>query len=92
MFQDMKEKGKNYTLKVLINGKVIDKVLTHSVRRFLTHLRTINWKNRGVKAYIRVSYGKKVDNYGKLSNFYNDGWYDNKKDLTLMFKAFDEEN
>jgi len=66
-------------------------VRTHSKRRFLNHLRTIKWQYKGIKVYIRVSYGKKVDVFGKLSTFYNDGLYENKEDLWSAFNAFKED-
>ena len=78
----------NFTLKVTKNGRVVQRVQTHSLRRFTKHLRTINWQNKPLKAYLRVSYGKRLDYWGKLSNFYNDGGYDNKHDLWLAFNAF----
>lgn len=87
----MKRDSKNYTLKVFKNGEEIQRVRTHRKKRFVRILRTINWGHGGIKAYIKVSYGKKKDTYGKLSEFYNDGWYDNQKDLTIAFRYFDSE-
>jgi hypothetical protein len=70
-----------FALKVVRNGKVVKKYTSHSQRRFIKNLRTINWKDKGVKAYIKVDYGKR---------FYNDGVYENEKDLWFAFKAFIE--
>lgn len=81
----------NFTFKVTKNNKVIQKCQTHSKRRFLNQLRAINWKDKPLKVYLRVSYGKHEDVWGKLSSFYNDGWYENEKDLWLAFNAFSEE-
>lgn len=88
----MKKGRKNYTLKVIKNRVTIQIVRTHSIRRFINNLRTINWKNGGVKVYLRVNYRKKVDVFGKLSTFYNDGWYKAKEDLWSAFNAFKEED
>lgn len=81
----------NFTLKVTKNRANIQMVRTHSVRRFLNNLRTINWQNGPLKVYLRVSYEKQVCNFGCLCNFYNDGWYENKENLWLAFDAFKEE-
>ncbi len=80
----------NFTFKVIKDGQVIQAVRTHSIRRFLNNLRTINWQDGGIKTYLRVSYGKKICNFGCLCDFYNDGWYENKKDLWFAFNAFKE--
>ena len=80
-----------YLYKILKNKELVDKRLTHSKKRFLKNLRTISWKDAPVKVYLRISYGKRVDNFGKLVAFYNDGIYENKKDLWLAFNAFTEE-
>ena len=88
----MKEKYKrNYTLKVFENGKQVDRCQTHSLRRFMSHLRMINWKNSHPRVYLRVSYGKRLDNFGKITEFHNDGDYENENDLWLAFNAFIED-
>ncbi len=79
----------NYSVVVSKSDKTLQKVRTHSLRRFLKILRTINWKN-SPSVYLRVSYGKQKDYAGKLINFYNDGVYDNKSDLWQAFNAFTE--
>ena len=80
----------NFTIKVSQNDKVIDNIRTHSIRLTLKHLRTIKWQSIGTKLYLRVSYGKKKDQSGKYSTFFNDGNYENKKDLWEAFDAFTE--
>lgn len=82
----------NFTFKVIKNNKVIQKCQTHSVRRFINRLRTINWQNVGLKVYLRVNYGKHEDNFGKKVTFYNDGLYESKEDLWCTFNAFKEED
>ncbi len=86
------KKLKNYTLKVYENDEVGMVVRTHSKRLILTRLRSINWTNKAIKTYFRVSYGKKNDTHGKLSTFYNDGDFYNKEDLDWAFEAFDYED
>lgn len=80
----------NFTFKVIKNGKVIDRCQTHSFRRFTNSLRTIKWQDRS-SVYLRVSYGKKEDCFRKITDFWNDGFYENEKDLWLAFNAFKED-
>lgn len=79
----------NYSYKVIENGREVDRLQTHSKRKFTSHLRTINWKDKPC-VYLRVSYGKKIDSFGRLITFYNDGWYKNITDLWRAFNAFIE--
>ena len=81
----------NFTLKIIKNDKTIQRVRTHSARRFGNSLRTINWKNCPLKVYLKVNYGKHEDCFGKMTTFYNDGWYDNKEDLWWAFDVFSKE-
>lgn len=55
--------------------------------RFRRAIASIN----GEKYYIRVGYGKKLDCFGKMSNFTNSGTYDNKEDALIAFNAFVED-
>ena len=71
----------NYSYKVSENARVVDKVRTHSKRRFISSLRTINWENKRLKVVLRVNYGK---------GFINEGVYEKNKDLWLAFNAFTE--
>lgn len=81
----------NLSYKVIKNGKVIDRYRTRSKRRFLYRARTINWKKKHLKVYLRVSYGKHLTNYGKLDNFWNDGEYRTKKEFWIALRAFLED-
>ena len=87
-----KEKHKvNYSLKVYKNGRMVKKRVTHFYGSFLKSLALVNWQLRGQKYYLRVAYGKRRDNYGKMTDFYNDGEYCNKKDFMFALRAFREE-
>jgi len=87
----MNSKNKlNFTFRVIKNGKTVERYETHSKRRFYNKIRTINWGNGVEKVYLRVSYGKGIDNFGKMTNFYNDGEYENKDDLLWALSAFTE--
>lgn len=73
---------KNYTI-VLFQPdsnyhKRIDRLETKSPRRFLRRLKLLNSQ---ISCYLRVSY---------TGGGFNDGNYDNRKDLMLAFKAFCE--
>ena len=81
----------NYSLKLNKNGQNGQLVRTHSKRRFLNYLRSINWQKGQIKAYIKVNYGKEKDVFGKLTTFYNDGTYENEHDLQKAFIAFTED-
>ena len=79
----------NYYFEATDKGKTTKKCRTHSKRRFLNNLRSIKWRT-GVKIYLRVYYGQDINNFGKKVAFFNDGWYENQKDLMLAFEAFAE--
>lgn len=83
---------KNYTLKLYKTDGKIETVRTKKKKRFLRNIRTINWENGIKKAYLKVSYGKKICIYRCLCDFYNETYCNNKKELLGMFKYFDEEN
>jgi len=82
------KKSKNYTFKISMDGKTVKVVRTHSLRKFSTHLRTINWQKSPLKVYLRVSYGQKKCIDGCVCTFYNDGSYENEADLLFAFDAF----
>jgi len=82
---------KNYYLKTKEKGQKTRMVRTHSQRRFVNRLRTINWQN-SPSVYLRVSYGKKLNQDNKLVTFFNDGQYDNEQELLEVFKAFNDED
>lgn len=71
----------NFTYKAYENGRVVQSMRTHSIRRFLNRTRTIKWQKEHFNVYLRVSYKK---------GFYNDGDYQYKKDFWLAFYVFTE--
>jgi hypothetical protein len=81
---------KNYYLKIKEKGQKTRMVRTHSLRKFTSGLRTINWQN-SPSVYLRVNYGKALDVHGRLVAFFNDGQYDNEQELLEVFKAFNDE-
>jgi len=81
----------NLSFKVTKDGKVIDRYSTRSKRRFLNRVRTINWRDKPLKVYLRINYGKHLSNVGKIENFWNDGEYETKKDFWLALRAFLED-
>lgn len=81
----------NFTLKITRNVKEVERYQTHSKRRFYNRIRTIKWEKPHRSYYLKVSYGKLLSNSEKYENFWNDGVYDNKEDLTLALNAFTED-
>lgn len=82
----------NFTFKVIKNGRVIERVLMHSRRRFYKKIGSIKWEDRQFKVYLRVSYGKKECNWGCVCNFYNDGEYETPEHFWQAFNAFTEKD
>lgn len=80
----------NFTLKVIKKGQVVQRVQTHSKRRFYNRIRTINWQKGIEKVYLRINYDKKICSHGCLCSFYNDGEYKTKKDLIYALLVFTE--
>jgi len=79
----------NFTLIVKSHGQKVQRVATHSKRVFCRHLRSIKWQN-GISCYLRVSYGRAFDVFGKKQTFWNAGVYKNQKDLMTAFEIFTE--
>jgi hypothetical protein len=77
----------NFTLIIKFHGQKVQRVSTHSIRRFYRHLRTIKWKE-GISVYLCVSYGKDYDVFGIYRTFYNDGIFTNKNELFQAFQIF----
>ena len=80
----------NLTFRVVKNGKTIQRCQTHSRRRFYNRIRTINWQNKPIKVYLRVSYGRSKTNRGTVETFYNSGTYSTKHELLDALTAFTE--
>ena len=79
-----------FTVKIIENSKITYKVRTHKKKRFLKIIRSIKWQYSLFSVYLKVDYGKFIDNFGKRTNFYNDGTYDSAKDFWWAFNAFTE--
>lgn len=89
----MKRNKRNYYMRVLKNNKEVKVVRTHSKRTFTNSLRTLNWKNNEFKrVYLRVSYRKQICSDGCFCSFYNDSYCENKEELLLAFKYFEDED
>lgn len=84
---------KNYTLKLYKNNGKIEAIRTRKKMRFLKNIGTINWQTMGIKrAYLKVSYEKKICILECLCKFYNDTYCNTKEELIQMLKYFDDEN
>lgn len=71
-------------------GRVAKVSTSRNSRRFLNKLALINFENGSIKVYLRVDYGKGKDVKGKIVDFYNDGWYENRQSLIQALVAFKE--
>lgn len=80
----------NFTFRAIQDNKVVDRCQTHAKKRFYNRIRSIKWENRVDYVYLRVSYGKWLDVFGDMTNFYNDGDYETKEDLLIALSAFCE--
>jgi len=79
----------NFTYKVTRDGTVVVKCQTHSLRRFYHRIRSIKWQN-GRSVYLRVNYGKSLNNQGRVAAFYNDGDYQTRGELLRALATFTE--
>lgn len=80
-----------FTVKAYENNRMTHIMRTHKLRRFLKKIRSIKWQNSSIFVYLKVDYGKFIDNFGKRTTFYNDGEYTNKENFWMAFNAFMEE-
>ena len=85
-----KKNRSNFTFRVIKNGKTINRCQTHSKRRFYNRIRRIDWQNKPLDVYLRVSYGYGQDVFAKMVSFYNDGFYKTRKELLKALTAFSE--
>ena len=78
----------NYLFRVMKGREVVYRYESVSRRCFLREIGSVNFLNRDILVYVRVSYGRGPDVRGGVSAFFNDGEYDNFEDLMYMVKAF----
>jgi len=78
-----------FTYKIIRNGKEVAKCQTHFIRRFSHRTRSIKWQN-GQSVYLRVNYGRGINNQGKTVLFCNEGEYTTKAELVSALNAFTE--
>lgn len=77
-----------YYFKRLRKGKVVLRLYTGKMNRISYLLKDTKFSEKGTQVYIRLEYGKKKDNFGKLVGFYNDGLYSTRKEAELAWQAF----
>lgn len=70
-----------FYLLTVSKGKTEDKLGTHSKRIFLKKIRSIKFTESNLKVYLRVNYGKGLNNEGE---------YETENELWQAFKAFTE--
>lgn len=80
---------KQMLLKILLqNGKTTKKVYQVGGRRFISNVVPSSFK----KAYVKVSYGKKICSLGCLCEFTNWGMYETRPELLKAIRDFLEED
>ena len=85
----MKKDHRTYYIKIFKKGREVSNSHTKSLRRFLSNVRLVQFKDSMFKSVsIKVTYSLKENYLGKLEMFDNSGIYDNKKDLLFAAKAF----
>lgn len=80
-----------HTKRFILHVKTFKEVVRHDtskIRRFLRYTRLINWQNKNLQVYLKVTYGKQRDHRNKLVQFYNDGDYESRDDFTRALRAF----
>ena len=82
----MSEKEKNtiYIKLVTPKGKIRKYSSDKSTKRILSHVS----HDKFLKAYVKVSYGKKKCLNGCICEFFNDGWYTDPKQTEYAIKTF----
>lgn len=73
--------------KVQINQKIIK---TKKIRKLVGTCRSIDWATNPTVT-LKVIYGKFIDNFGKLTTFYNEGVYTDKETFQVALAAFLED-
>jgi len=75
-------------LRIVKSGKTVKKFRSFSKADFYKKARKIKWKNKPLKVYLRVSYGKHKTSTGRDEVFQNCGVYGESKDFWLALRAF----
>ncbi len=68
----------------LKNGKINKYLSSVAIRRILSRISLLKFE----KVYVRVEYGKKENHLGKKVDFYNDGFYTDKKEAANAIRDF----
>jgi len=71
-------------------GQRIKVSTSKNSRKLVNKLALVNFENGQIKVYLRLTYGIGKDTRGKMVQFYNDGWYDDRHLLMEALTAFRE--
>lgn len=82
------KQGNRYYFRVTRNAQVIHSGYMSKLGRFSRIVQAEQFQEAGIEVYIRVSYGKSLDIWGEMTDFINEGFYSNKHDLVLAYRAF----
>lgn len=86
MKTNQKKLNIKFTLKIWKQDETVQKYYSTKIRRIIAKVKA----DKFLKAYIKVSYGKGMTNKRKREEIYNDGIYDNPKELLEALSAFTE--
>jgi antitoxin component YwqK of YwqJK toxin-antitoxin module len=80
---------KKITLRLYLkNGKTMKYYTNDKIKRIYSLVSLAKFPDKVLKAYVKVSYGKFLDAFGKMTEFYNDGYYTDKKELREVISIF----
>jgi len=79
-----------YYFKRLVNNKVVHTLHTRKMNRISYLLMDTDFSQLKTKVYIKVIYGRKLDNHNHKSLFTNEGTYSTRKEALLAWKGFIE--
>jgi len=79
----------SYILRIYEKGKLIYRVGTKSKQRFRNKINNYKWKD-GLRANVRVNYGRAVDSEGDMARFDNGADCKTKKEAHDILEYLDE--
>jgi len=79
----------SYILRIYEKGKLVYRVGTKNKRRFRNKINNYDWQD-GLRANVRVNYGKAMDCEGERLTFDNKADCNTKKEAHDLLEYFDE--
>ena len=79
----------SYILRIYDKDKLVYRIGTKSKQRFRNKIDGYDWRD-GVRANVRVNYGRAIDNEGDMATFDNKANCTTKKEAHDLLEYFDE--